>query len=210
MDIMITIPYDIKELTGKDIAIYATLYQMGYGFILSANLYVSTWDLVQQTKLKITDIKESMEKLMGFSEVRIQELDKNKYSVDLGTMFSRMESFVMLPAIDVSRILNSGLRNRFDLLYLFTCIVKRVDHRAEINKHKYFVTMLPATYFSKVMNVSVHTIQANVKILENMGIIYVFRVGNMRHSNLMGMVRNRELIDEYAEMCGFSQKEKYS
>ena len=199
----IILPYNLKYINGIDIVIFCYIYQLGYNITFSDYLYISIWDISKYTGLKPIIIKDSINKLITLPEVLIQDLDHGHYSIKLDTLFNTRNSFIILQSNDVSIILKHKLR--YNLLYLYTLILKRVDLKAEVNNHKYFVTDVSIAYFSKALNVSDQTIIKYIQILEELNIIYVFRVHNMQHNNLIGLIDNKELINEWAELCGYTQ-----
>lgn len=193
--LLITYPY---ELNGADIAVYAYLYGLHYNRYLPSKVYTSASILSLYTGLSIPEVKGSLAKM---DEVALP-LKNGIYEITLKKLFQSKKDFVSIPFKNISQILKIKNNSRYKILKFFALILKSVDYRIKYVGDKGFLSHMSIGYFAKVMGVSAPTIIKWEGMLEELGIIYVFRSSDVHTPNYVGLAQYKNSILEFANGHG--------
>lgn len=201
-DLIIAFPYvDIPDLTGEDIAVYSYLYALAYNRNIPdgvLHLHTSTLMWHINDKLNIISaqtIKKSLEKFFMYGINKISEFH---YTVNLRDFFQSKQEYTSLHFEDIHKIVQSAYKCRWKMLLYYHTLIKSVDKNVEYAGEKYFMTACPETYLAEIVKAGVSAIQTYNDYLVDLGIIYVYHTASMKHTNLIGLMKNKDLIVEYA------------
>lgn len=201
-ELMVAVPFGaIENMNGYDIAIFSYLYALCYNsYLPEGKLHISSTMLRKYIKVSIVQISDTMKKLVKFGVV--QDSDKN-YTIDAKTLITRDDMFTLLPFNDVEKIVKNIRTVWPNVLEYYYWILTSTEKDVESMGYRHFVTIKPYAYFQKIMNMNPTTLWQYGKCLEKIGVLYIFRVRNKYLPNLMGLVRYKDAIDEYAAAHGY-------
>lgn len=189
----VSYPY---ELNGVDMAVYGYLFMMNYNKYLPEKNYVSVSILAKHLNAPASLIKSSLQTI---DENLIKPIEHGVYEIDLRVLYGQKNKFVKMPFNEIKKIVDSGERYRFRILEFFGWLLKSVDLHIEELGERAFMTHMPLNYFCKVLNANVLTVVKWEKLLEEMGIIYVFRSSDLKTPNYVGLVKYKDHINAYAD-----------
>lgn len=193
----IAFPFDdYGVVSGQDVAVFSYLYALGCNYnIPNGVLHLHISNLAWYTNLSAPIIRKSLDELGQYG---VKAVDNVHYTVKLNDLFSKKRRFTLLRFDDVQKIVESDNKRRFDILRYYFLLISTMDRDVHVGDETGFVNLYPSVYFAKVMGIQATSVRKYTAFLEELGIIYVYRVRKSKIPNLIGLIENKNLVTEYA------------
>ena len=197
MKLNIIYPYDATD-NGIDIAVYSYVYMNAFNGVAPDPVVVTAVGLARYTGAKAADVKKSMKKFIQMYNNEITEVGSGVYEVKKSFAQSKDEKSVWLPFDDVHAILHTRQYHKFNLLRFYAVVLSTVNLKVQRDRIKGFMNDKSLAYYAAIMNVTPLTISNYIKMLEKMGIFYVFRSAGIHTTNIIGLKEHQTRIELYA------------
>lgn len=210
-----------KQLTHDAIMVYTGVvasYRCNCGEVLT-NKNMINYYLTQTKKIPRRfeeSLRSGVQELLDKHIISCKEKVGIDYYFDLKNIkLKESDKFVFVEFEDIRKIMMSSNSNKSGLLRLYLCILStficknKVQDVREPDKYNNILGMMSQKYFSDITGLSMRSIVEYMKILESLELLYISRCsfmfkdekGNIKqHNNIYGRYKDRELIEEFAQV----------